>query len=86
MQCDSLCNPLTHGVVVRMQGLHHPAEAEEGPAPGCCCGAYSERVAAAPGQEERPAAHPQDAASKGRPLSAAARQPGQVVPSAIIMP
>ena len=61
-----------------MQGVHHKAEAEEGPRAGCCSSAYSECVAAASGQEERAAAHPQDAADKGRPLFAASGKFDQV--------
>ena len=67
-----------HGITWRLQGVHHTAEDEEGPTAGCCCSPHPERVAAASGQKERLAAHPQDAADKGRPLPATSGKFDQV--------
>lgn len=61
-----------------MQGVHHKAEVEEGSVPGCGSQPHPDCLAAPPGQEVRPAAHPQDAASQRHQIPAAAGQPGQV--------
>ena len=61
-----------------LQGVRHTTEVEEGPTAGCCCSAHTKRVAAASGQKERPAVHPQNAANKGRPLPAAPGKSDQV--------